>query len=111
MTVLCYHSVEPDWDSPLAVRPEDFAAQAAGVPVVATDVGDVDRMVLDGRTGRLVPPRNRPALQAALRDLLVDPDRRAQMGREARRHVRANFDESQVLHELGATFDRLRGIA
>ena len=29
MTVLCYHSVEPDWDSPLAVRPEEFRAQAA----------------------------------------------------------------------------------
>lgn len=29
MTVLCYHSVEPDWESPLAVRPEAFVQQAA----------------------------------------------------------------------------------
>lgn len=29
MTILCYHSVEPDWDSPLAVRPEAFRQQAA----------------------------------------------------------------------------------
>jgi peptidoglycan/xylan/chitin deacetylase (PgdA/CDA1 family) len=29
MTILCYHSVEPDWESPLAIRPEDFAQQAA----------------------------------------------------------------------------------
>ncbi len=29
MTILCYHSVEPDWESPLAVTPEAFAAQAA----------------------------------------------------------------------------------
>ena len=29
MTVLCYHSVEPDWNSPLAVRPEEFRQQAA----------------------------------------------------------------------------------
>jgi len=29
MTVLCYHSVEPDWSSPLAVEPEAFARQAA----------------------------------------------------------------------------------
>ena len=28
MTILCYHSVEPDWESPLAVTPEAFAAQA-----------------------------------------------------------------------------------
>jgi peptidoglycan/xylan/chitin deacetylase (PgdA/CDA1 family) len=29
MTVLCYHSIEPHWNSPLAVQPEDFARQAA----------------------------------------------------------------------------------
>lgn len=29
MTILCYHSVEPDWNSPLAVTPEAFARQAA----------------------------------------------------------------------------------
>jgi peptidoglycan/xylan/chitin deacetylase (PgdA/CDA1 family) len=29
MTILCYHSVEPEWESPLAVRPEAFAQQAA----------------------------------------------------------------------------------
>ena len=29
MTILCYHSVQPDWDSPLAVEPEAFAQQAA----------------------------------------------------------------------------------
>jgi peptidoglycan/xylan/chitin deacetylase (PgdA/CDA1 family) len=28
MTILCYHSVEPDWDSPLAVTPEAFTQQA-----------------------------------------------------------------------------------
>ncbi len=27
MTILCYHAVDPAWDSPLAVRPSDFAAQ------------------------------------------------------------------------------------
>ncbi len=29
MTILCYHSVEPEWESPLAVRPGDFAAHCA----------------------------------------------------------------------------------
>lgn len=31
MTILCYHSVEPDWESPLAVHPHAFAQQAAWV--------------------------------------------------------------------------------
>ena len=29
MTILCYHSVHPRWDSPLAVEPEAFARQAS----------------------------------------------------------------------------------
>ena len=29
MTILCYHSVEPDWESPLAVAPQEFGRQAA----------------------------------------------------------------------------------
>jgi peptidoglycan/xylan/chitin deacetylase (PgdA/CDA1 family) len=29
MTILCYHSVEPEWSSPLAVEPDAFAQQAA----------------------------------------------------------------------------------
>jgi peptidoglycan/xylan/chitin deacetylase (PgdA/CDA1 family) len=29
MTILCYHSVQPRWESPLAVEPDDFAWQAA----------------------------------------------------------------------------------
>ncbi|HZB20815.1 MAG TPA: polysaccharide deacetylase family protein [Blastococcus sp.] len=29
MTILCYHSVEPGWESPLAVEPDDFQRQAA----------------------------------------------------------------------------------
>jgi peptidoglycan/xylan/chitin deacetylase (PgdA/CDA1 family) len=29
MTILCYHSVEPGWESPLAVHPDDFARHCA----------------------------------------------------------------------------------
>ncbi len=41
-------------------------ALGSGVPVVATDVGEVRRVVLQGRTGRIVPERTPEALAAAL---------------------------------------------
>ena len=58
-------------------------AFAAGVPVVATDVGGLAEAVHDGRTGRLVPPRRPDLLAAAVAELAGDPDERRRLGRGA----------------------------
>ncbi len=55
-------------------------AMAAGLPVVASDVGGVHELVVDGETGTLVVPNEPHALAGALRDLLLDPARRQQLG-------------------------------
>lgn len=67
-------------------------AAAAGRPVVATAVDGTPEVVLDGRTGHLVPPADPPALARALRALLDDGDAASRMGREAGRWARARFD-------------------
>jgi len=53
-----------------------FEAQAAGVPVVATDVGGVRAAIGHETTGLLVPPRDAPAAAAALERLGSDPELR-----------------------------------
>jgi glycosyltransferase involved in cell wall biosynthesis len=65
-------------------------AGATGTPVVATRVGGIPEIVLDGETGVLVDAPPAPeALQAAIAGLLGDPARRAKMGAAAReRHGR-----------------------
>jgi glycosyltransferase involved in cell wall biosynthesis len=45
-------------------------ALAAGVPIVATSVGDIPDAMVDGRDGALVPPRDPPALAAAILSIL-----------------------------------------
>jgi glycosyltransferase involved in cell wall biosynthesis len=75
-------------------------AMAAGVPVVATEVGDVPRVVIDGSTGRLVAPRDIDALTAALGDLLADADERARLGDAGRRHVAEHFSLERTLEAL-----------
>lgn len=45
-------------------------ALAHGLPVVATDVGDVSSAVVEGMTGRLVPPRDARALADAIQGLI-----------------------------------------
>jgi glycosyltransferase involved in cell wall biosynthesis len=67
-------------------------AAAAGCPVVATAVDGTPEVVLDGRTGYLVPPADPPALARALLAVLGDPDAASRMGREAYRWARERFD-------------------
>jgi glycosyltransferase involved in cell wall biosynthesis len=67
-------------------------AMAAGLPVVASDVGGVAEAVVDGETGVLVPPGDAPALAAALERLVGDAARRRAMGAAGRARAEARFD-------------------
>ena len=75
-------------------------AMAAGVAVVATAVGDIPRVVIDGSTGRLVPPRDVDALTSALHDLLENPDERARLAAAGRDHVATSFGLNRTLEAL-----------
>jgi glycosyltransferase involved in cell wall biosynthesis len=66
-------------------------AMAHGRPVVATAVGGLRDLVVDGETGVLVPPGDVPALRAALERLLADRDLRRRLGSAARERAGAAF--------------------
>ena len=60
---------------------------AAGLPVVATDVGGNPSLITPGRNGELVPPGDATALAAALDRLAGDPSLRARLAAQARPSV------------------------
>jgi glycosyltransferase involved in cell wall biosynthesis len=66
-------------------------AMAYGRPVVASAVGGLLDLVADDETGLLVPPRDVPALRAALERLLADRELRQHLGAAARERVRERF--------------------
>jgi glycosyltransferase involved in cell wall biosynthesis len=85
-------------------------AMAAGLPVVASDVGGVSELVAEGTTGSLVPPSDPEALATALRPLLTDAGLRAQLGTNARAEIESNFDVSRVRREHMTLYRRLLGV-
>lgn len=79
-------------------------AAAAGIPTVATTATGAVDSVIDGITGRLVPPRDEGALAAALKELLEDDEKRRRMGQAGSDWVRTNFCQEVVWDALIADY-------
>jgi glycosyltransferase involved in cell wall biosynthesis len=71
-------------------------AMAHGRPVVASAVGGLLDLVAHEQTGLLVPPRDVPALRAALKRLLADDELRARLGANARERARRELSWEHV---------------
>ena len=66
-------------------------ALAAGLPVVAPDLGQHREYVRPGQTGMLTPPNDLPALTAAVRHLLADPALARRLGQGAAAWIRGGY--------------------
>ena len=96
------------WEAmPLSV----LEAMAAGLPVVATDVGDVGRAIADGVTGYVVPVRNPEKLADALEPLLVDREQRRRMGAAGRARVVQMFSGEVTAASVSALYRELASSA
>jgi glycosyltransferase involved in cell wall biosynthesis len=67
-------------------------AQACGLPVVAFNDGEKANVVVDGETGFLVDPFDRPGFVRRLEQLIDDPELRRSMSESARLHIERNHD-------------------
>ncbi|MDD5119805.1 MAG: glycosyltransferase family 4 protein [Candidatus Omnitrophica bacterium] len=74
------------WEGlPIAV----LEAMAARIPVVATDTGGIREVIENGRTGYLVAPADKPALQNRIKELLSNKARRDEFIKLAEKRVNA----------------------
>ena len=71
-------------------------AAAMSRPIVSTTIPGVAEIVEDGVNGALVPPRDAVALAAAIKELLDNPDLRAEYGAAGRRKAEREYDDREV---------------
>ncbi|NLF29963.1 MAG: glycosyltransferase family 4 protein [Planctomycetes bacterium] len=79
-------------------------ALATGTPVVATDAGATDELVLHERTGLLIPPGDVGALAEALGRLLADADLGRALAWQGRSHVEEHFDFARRMAHVVALY-------
>ncbi len=85
------------WEEPFGIVA--IEAMSVGRPVVASRIGGLSDIVMDGETGLLIPPGDPAALQEAIQSLLDHPIERERMGTAGR--VRANdYKASQVIQKI-----------
>jgi glycosyltransferase involved in cell wall biosynthesis len=80
-------------------------AMAAGRPVVASRLPGLAEIVVDGQTGFLVPPGDKPALARQTRSLTDNAGLRDQMGAAGRQRVREHFAVERMVAGLVQLYD------
>jgi glycosyltransferase involved in cell wall biosynthesis len=83
------------WEEPFGMVA--LEAMAVGRPVIASRVGGLASIVLDGETGFLVPPGDETTLADRIRTLLDDPRMRHEMGWKGRQRAETRFDWDAIV--------------
>jgi glycosyltransferase involved in cell wall biosynthesis len=82
-------------------------AFAAGVPAVASSIGGIPEVIVDGETGTLVRPDDPSALAEAIESVIAQPAAAAARARAARKLVEARFSHLASVSRLLALYDEV----
>jgi glycosyltransferase involved in cell wall biosynthesis len=75
-------------------------AMKLGLPVIGIDSGGTNEIIVDGRTGYLIPPNDPSALAGKLRRFWADEEMRSELGRQAQADALERFSPIQAMNEL-----------
>jgi len=82
-------------------------SMAAGKPVVATDAGGNRELIVDGKTGYVVPVRDADALAERIVRLLKDPGLAQRMGAAGKGRMERDFPVQKMVDETLAVYESL----
>ncbi len=82
-------------------------AMAFKLPIVASRVGGITDVVVDGTTGFLVPPADSKALAQAIITLLLNPEKAGKMGEEGFKRVSKEFRDSVANEKMMELYEKL----
>ncbi len=84
-------------------------AMASQTAVVASDAGAYPELIVEGKTGRVVPAGELQAMRAAIEAYLQNPAKAQEDGLAALAHAQSNFPLQGEAQKIGAIYDALLG--
>jgi glycosyltransferase involved in cell wall biosynthesis len=85
-------------------------AMGHGLPVISTFVEGIPEMVKPGENGILIAAGDKNALNAALKDLIGDSQKRERMGKKSFSIVKEKFDAEIIIDQLIKIYDSLQTV-
>jgi len=81
------------------------SGMAAGLPIVASDVGGIPEVLRHEQSALLVPRGDEDALVAAVERLLADPEEARRLGRAARHFIENDYSLNTAVRRLEQTYE------
>nr|WP_274517507.1 glycosyltransferase [Fortiea contorta] len=85
-------------------------AMTAGLPVISTNLPQMQEVIDDGVTGFLIPPGNRDKLAQKMQILIDNPELRIAMGNKAKQVSHLRFDAEKNCYQIENIFQELSAI-
>ena len=82
-------------------------ASSCEIPVIASDVGGLPEVIVDGETGFLIPPRNEAAIAEKIIKLIEQPGLRKNIGSNGRKFVLDNYDWNLCAKKMEEVYESI----
>lgn len=82
-------------------------AGAMGLPAIVTDINGCNEIIVEGKNGRIIPPRDANALYSMMLHFIENPQEVASMAGNARAMIQQRYEHSDVMAELLKMYQQL----
>ncbi|HIJ95413.1 MAG TPA: glycosyltransferase [Desulfuromonadales bacterium] len=83
------------------------SGMAAGLPIVASDVGGIKEVIIDGKTGKLITPNDRKAFIRETVRLVRDASLRRELGDAAKRFINEDYSLIKAVSAVEKTYEEM----
>jgi glycosyltransferase involved in cell wall biosynthesis len=80
-------------------------AAGYGLAVIATKVGSVDEIIINNKTGILVPPKSPEKIAEAIKLLYNNPQKRAELARNAKDHIKTFYNAEAGIAKILESYE------